>query len=65
MSPGASRLTPDGPLPYLSTISKSSLLIPQSGQDQMAGTSAHRVPGVMPWSGMPAASSYTNPQILH
>ncbi len=29
------------------------------------GTSAQRVPGAMPSSGEPAASSYTQPQMRH
>ena len=40
-----------------STISKSSLLAPQSGQLQSAGTSLQRVPGGMPRCGSPCASS--------
>jgi hypothetical protein len=43
------------------TISKSALVAAQCGQVQSAGTSSQRVPGAMPSSGMPSASSYTNP----
>lgn len=49
----------------ISIISKSSLPAPQSGQRQLSGTSSHRVPGAIPPSGSPAASSYTYPQITH
>src|SRR5215475_14997211 len=49
----------------ISTISKSSLRAPHSGQVQFIGTSSHRVPGAMPSSGNPAASSYTKPQMRH
>ena len=48
-----------------STSSKSALATPQSGQAQLAGTSAHKVPGAMPSSGRPAASSYTKPHTMH
>ena len=41
----------------ISTISKSSLPTPQSGHNQSAGTSSHFVPGAMPSSGQPLASS--------
>lgn len=50
---------------YIAVISKSSLRAPHSGQVQFIGTSAQRVPGAMPSSGAPAASSYTQPQIRH
>jgi tetratricopeptide (TPR) repeat protein len=40
-----------------SIISKSSLVTPQSGQVQVSGTSSQRVPGRMPSSGRPFASS--------
>src|SRR5262249_5548656 len=49
----------------ISTISKSSLRAPHSGQVQFIGTSSHRVPGANPSSGNPAASSYTHPQMRH
>ena len=39
------------------SISKSSLLAPQSGQLQSAGTSLQRVPGAIPRLGSPSASS--------
>ena len=41
----------------ISTISKSSLRAPHSGHTQFGGTSSHLVPGGMPSSGNPAASS--------
>ena len=41
----------------ISTISKSSLPTPQSGQIQSSGTSSHLVPGSMPSSGQPSSSS--------
>src|SRR6476620_10488374 len=44
-----------------STISKSDFAAPQSGQLQSSGMSSHRVPGAMPSSGQPLASSYSNP----
>ncbi len=44
-----------------STISKSALAAPQSGQDQSSGMSSQRVPGSMPSSGQPSASSYSKP----
>ncbi len=47
------------------TISKSSLRAPHSGQVQFMGTSAHLVPGAIPCSGSPAASSYIHPQMRH
>lgn len=40
-----------------STISKSDLVAPQSGQAQLSGTSSHRVPGAIPSSGRPFSSS--------
>lgn|SRR5690554_5620030 len=40
-----------------STISKSSLRAPHSGHAQFGGTSSHLVPGGMPSSGEPLASS--------
>jgi hypothetical protein len=40
-----------------STISKSSLRAPHSGQHHPAGMSSHRVPGGIPSSGQPSASS--------
>jgi len=49
----------------ISIISKSSLPAPQSGQRQLSGTSSHFVPGTIPPSGSPSASSYTYPQITH
>ena len=42
---------------HFSTISKSSLPAPQSGQRHDRGTSAHAVPGSIPLSGSPFASS--------
>jgi hypothetical protein len=48
-----------------STISKSSFRAPHSGQVQFIGTSSQHVPGAMPSSGSPAASSYMKPQIKH
>ena len=42
--------------------SKSSLVTPQSGHIQVSGTSSHEVPGSMPSSGQPSASSYIKPQ---
>jgi uncharacterized protein len=53
------------PEAQISIISKSSLPAPQSGQRQLSGTSSQRVPGGMPPSGSPKASSYTYPQITH
>ena len=53
------------PAAQISIISKSSLPAPQSGQRQLNGTSSHFVPGAMPPSGSPSASSYTYPQITH
>src|SRR5882724_2727385 len=47
------------------TISKSSFRAPHSGQTQFIGTSSQRVPGLMPCSGSPVASSYVQPQIRH
>jgi uncharacterized protein YbaP (TraB family) len=44
-------------LAQTSTISKSSLPAPQSGQRQDSGTSSQRVPGGMPDCGSPSASS--------
>ena len=44
-----------------SIISKSDLAAPQSGQLQSSGMSSHRVPGAMPSSGHPLASSYSKP----
>src|ERR1700722_16354328 len=44
-----------------STISKSDFAAPQSGQLQSSGMSSHRVPGAMPSSGHPLASSYSKP----
>ena len=44
-------------IPMIWTISKSSLRAPHSGQVQFMGTCSHGVPGAMPWSGAPAASS--------
>ena len=44
-----------------STISKSDLAAPQSGQLQSSGMSSHRVPGAMPSSGQPFSSSYSKP----
>ena len=41
----------------ISIISKSSLVVPQSGQVQVSGTSSQRVPAAMPSSGTPTASS--------
>src|SRR5256885_15717913 len=41
----------------ISTISKPVLGVPQSGQTQSSGISAQRVPGAMPCSGSPRASS--------
>lgn len=49
----------------ISMSSKSSLPAPQSGQRQLSGTSSQCVPGGIPPSGSPAASSYTYPQITH
>ena len=49
----------------ISNISKSSLVAEQCGQVQSAGTSSQRVPGGMPSSGMPKASSYTKPHSMH
>lgn len=49
----------------ISISSKSSLPAPQSGQRQLSGTSSHFVPGGIPPSGSPAASSYTYPQMTH
>ena len=46
-------------------FSNSSFVAPQRGQTQSSGTSSHRVPGAMPASGMPLASSYMYPQIEH
>src|SRR5262245_46605271 len=51
--------------PQICTISKSSLRAPHSGQVQFIGTSSHFVPGAMPCSGSPAASSYIHPQMRH
>src|SRR6185312_7732872 len=45
----------------ISTISKSAFAAPQSGQLQSSAMSSHRVPGAMPSSGQPLASSYSNP----
>ena len=45
--------------------SKSSLPTPQSGQVHVSGTSSQRVPGAIPSSGKPSASSYTKPQTTH
>lgn len=42
---------------YSSTISKSALVTEHAGQIQSSGTSAQRVPGGMPSSGVPALSS--------
>lgn len=42
---------------HSSTISKSLLAVPHSGQTQSSGMSDHRVPGARPSSGAPAASS--------
>src|SRR3569833_3422254 len=44
-----------------STISKSALATPQSGHSQFAGMSSHLVPGAMPSSGSPAASTKKKP----
>ena len=43
--------------PQAGIISKSSLVTPQSGHVHVSGTSSQRVPGAMPSSGRPAASS--------
>ena len=43
--------------PQIAIISKSSLRAPHSGQVQFIGTSFQSVPGAMPSSGRPAASS--------
>lgn len=45
------------PIHHTAIISKSSLPAPQSGQRQVSGTSSHRVPGIIPLSGNPIASS--------
>src|SRR5262245_29248782 len=50
---------------YSSIISKSAFVAEQSGQPKVSGTSAHRVPGAIPSSGRPAASSYTKAQSTH
>jgi hypothetical protein len=42
---------------WISTIAKSDLGAPQSGHTQVSGISAQRVPGAMPASGKPWASS--------
>lgn len=49
----------------ISTISKSSLRAPHSGQHQLIGTSSQRVPALMPSSGHPTNSSYISPQTRH
>ncbi len=41
----------------ISIISKSSFPTPQSGHSQSSGTSSHGVPGAIPSSGQPFASS--------
>jgi hypothetical protein len=46
-----------------STTLNSALLTSHNGQRQSSGMSENRVPGAMPSSGSPAASSYTHPQI--
>jgi uncharacterized protein len=53
------------PEAQISIISKSSLPAPQSGQRQLNGTSSHLVPGGIPPSASPSASSYTYPQMTH
>ena len=45
--------------------SKSSLPTPQSGQVQVSGIAAQRVPGAIPSSGRPSASLYMKPQTTH
>jgi len=42
---------------HAATREKSAFVTPQSGQLQVSGTSSQRVPGAMPCSGSPAASS--------
>ncbi|SOY40260.1 hypothetical protein CBM2586_A10225 [Cupriavidus phytorum] len=42
---------------YTATMSKSAFAMPQSGQLHSGGTAPHGVPGAMPCSGMPSASS--------
>ena len=42
---------------YSSTNSKSSLVTPQSGQDQSSGIASNGVPGAIPLSGSPTAGS--------
>ena len=50
---------------YISTISKSSLRAPHSGQTQFIGTSRQHVPAGIFSSGRPFASSYMKPQVRH
>src|SRR5210317_2082507 len=52
-------------LSLMATISKSSLPTPHSGHTQSSGTSSQRVPGAIPSSGHPSASSYCQPQTIH
>ena len=46
-----------------STTLNSALLTSHNGHRQSSGISENRVPGAMPSSGKPVASSYTHPQI--
>ena len=48
-----------------STTLNSALLTSHNGHRQSSGISENRVPGAIPSSGSPAASSYTHPQIRH
>ena len=50
---------------YSSTNSKSSLVTPQSGQDQSSGIASNGVPGAIPLSGSPTAGSYIQLQTVH
>ena len=42
-----------------------SLPTPHNGHTQSDGTSSHAVPGCTPFSGSPAAGSYSYPQTSH
>ena len=53
------------PLFYYYSCENSSLLTPQSGHTQSAGSASHFVPGATPLSGSPVASSYTYPHTPH
>lgn len=57
MAPGNAMVRQDlAELDQMTTISKSSLRAPHSGQVQFIGTCSHGVPGAMPSSGKPSAS---------